>query len=450
MRRPPMNARPLLLALTCLFTAGSFAFAAEAARPNIILIIADDLGYGDLGCYGGKLAPTPHLDRLAAQGVRCTSGYVTAATCAPSRLGLMAGVYQQRFGGYNNAGSRNAAIPSGHRLMPEMLREAGYRTAHIGKWNLNRPAKAVFDEVHNEIDWESDFYPGPDGRIHGLETGERGSSKHQGWSTEPNMRYATDLHGDAAAAFVRRPRAPGQPFFLYLAFNAPHSPWQAPLELKGKYAHLPHPVLQLYAAMVERLDDNVGKLMAALDASGQAKSTLILFISDNGPEWGRDYIKGWKPEWPPVIVGSAGEFSGRKAQFLEGGIRVPYIVRWPARLKGGVVYAQPVSAFDAFATFTAVAGQRLDQVADGVNLIPFLTGERPGRPHEILLWSGDPKTAYARMGDWKGVVSADAAAVKLFNLATDPGEQTDVAARHPETVARITARVAEWRKTVAR
>jgi arylsulfatase A-like enzyme len=231
-----------LLVLSWLFSV--CAFAAGPARPNIILIIADDLGYGDLGCYGGQLAATPNLDRLAGQGVRCTDGYVTAATCAPSRLGLMTGAYQQRFGAYNNAGSRGAPIPAGHLLMPEMLRKAGYRTAHVGKWNINRPARAVFDEVFNEIDWESDYYPGADGRIYGMETGHQGSSKHQGWSTEPNVRYATDLQGDSAAEFVRRQRASSNPFFLYLSFNAVHSPWQAPMELKEKYAHLSHPVLQ--------------------------------------------------------------------------------------------------------------------------------------------------------------------------------------------------------------
>jgi arylsulfatase A-like enzyme len=441
----PMKCR--LLALACVFSFG--VFAAEPARPNILLIMVDDLGYGDLGCYGGKLAATPHLDRLAAEGVRFTSGYVTAATCAPSRLGLMTGVYQQRFGAYNNAVSRSATIPSGHLLMPEMLRKAGYRTAHIGKWNVNRPAKTVFDEVHNEIDWESDYYPGPDGRIHGMETGDKGSSKHQGWSTETNVRYATDIQGDSAAEFVRRQRGARQPFFLCLSFNAVHSPWQAPLELKEKYAHLSHPVLQLYAAMLDRLDHNVGKVFAALETSGFAESTLVLFVSDNGPEWGRDYIKGWKAEWSDLIVGSAGEFSGRKAQFLEGGIRVPFILRWPARVKGGAVYAHPVSALDAFATFAAAAGHRIDQVADGVNLVPFLTGERPESPHEALFWSGDPKTVHARMGDWKAAVPAAAASVKLYNLATDPGEQTDVANRHPETAARIVALVAEWRAKVS-
>jgi arylsulfatase A-like enzyme len=283
-----------------------------------------------------------------------------------------------------------------------------------------------------------------------METGHQGSSKHQGWSTEPNVRYATDLQGDSAAEFVRRQRASSNPFFLYLSFNAVHSPWQAPMELKEKYAHLSHPVLQLYAAMLDRLDHNVGKVMSALDASGLAGSTLVVFISDNGPEWGRDYIKGWKPEWPELIVGSAGNLSGRKAQFLEGGIRVPFILRWPARLKGGAVYSHPVSAFDAFATVAAAAGQRLDQAADGVNLMPFLTGEHAGSPHEILFWSGDPKTVHARMGDWKAVIPGAAGSVKLYNLATDPGEQTDLAARHPERVARIVTLVAEWRSKMAK
>lgn len=416
-------------------------YAQSHSRPNIILIVADDLGYGDPGCYGGRLAPTPNIDRLASEGIRFTDGYASAATCAPSRLGLMSGRYQQRMGAYSNSTSPRARIPENHLLMPQMLRSSGYHTAHVGKWHINRPTESVFDEVYNEINGAADYFPGPEGKL----TGKLYQPMQHGWSREAGTPYMTDAHGDAAVRFIKSRSGKQDPFFLYLAFNAPHSPWQAPLELKKQFGDAGPEVIGLYAAMTYSMDLNIGKVLRQLDESGIAENTLVLFISDNGPEWGRNYPAfNWPPDWDSTIVGSAAPFSGRKAQFLEGGIRIPFIMRWPAVIKPGQTYRKPVSTLDLYETFRVQAKGPVIQT-DGVNLVPFLTGKIKGVPHPILFWQGG-KTApvYARMGDWKIMIPASKSGIQLFNLARDTAESRNVADEHPGVTGRMFDFVDRW------
>ncbi|HEV7346906.1 sulfatase family protein [Telluribacter sp.] len=419
--------------------------AQPETRPNIILIFVDDLGYGDVGCYGSKLTPTPHIDKLAAAGVRCTDGYASAATCAPSRLGLMAGRYQQRMGAYSNTTAPQAIIPKDHLFLPQMLKKAGYRTAHIGKWHINRPAKSVFDDVFNELKGAADYFPGPEGQF----PGHLGSPMVHGWSSKKNMPYLTDLHGDAAVKFIKEQSEQPQPFFLYLAFNAPHAPWQAPLELKNKFKHISPEVMQLYAAMVHSLDQNVGKVLRQLEKSGVADNTMVLFISDNGPEWGRNYPAfNWPESWPSTIVGSAGPLSGRKAEFLEGGIRVPFIIRWPGKIEANRVYTRPVNTLDLYETFR-VAANAPETKSDGTDLLPFLTGRKKEDPHKILFWQGgESRPVYARMGDWKIVAPLDHTPPTLFDLRKDIGEKTDIASQHPGIVKEMLGLVEKWKQEI--
>lgn len=420
-------------------------YAQGLSRPNIILIVADDLGYGDLGCYGGRLAPTPYIDRLAAEGVRFTDGYASAATCAPSRLGLMSGRYQQRMGAYSNSTSPRAHIPENHPLMPQMLHSSGYHTAHIGKWHINRPVSGVFDEVYNEINGAADYFPGPEGKL----TGKLYQPMQHGWSRENDTPYMTDTHGDAAVRFIKSRSGKQDPFFLYLAFNAPHSPWQAPLELKKQFGDIVPKVIGLYAAMVYSMDQNVGKVLRQLDESGIAKNTLVLFISDNGPEWGRNYPAfNWPPDWDSTIVGSTAPFSGRKAQFLEGGIRIPFIMRWPAVVKPGDTYKKPVSTLDLYETLRVQANGAITQT-DGVNLVPFFAREIKGDPHRILFWQGGRAApVYARMGDWKIMIPSDQSRTQLFNLARDTGENQNVADEHPDVTGTMSELVSRWKREV--
>lgn len=424
--------------------------AAPATRPNIVLILADDLGYGDLGSYGGKAVPTPHLDRLAREGVRFTDAYVTSPSCAPSRLSLMSGAYPQRFGMTWNDDRSAHKLPDTQRLLPELLRSAGYTTALVGKWNIVRPAETVFDEVMDLVEWESDYLPQSDGRYIGSGAtsgvGVR-SSKTQGWGPErAGDEYLTDRMARHAAEFVGRQTA--KPFFLYVGFNAVHSPWQGRKTDQTRFAHLPHEVLQLYASMVAALDDGVGRILGALREHGREKNTLVIFLSDNGPAKGGPQIEGWKPDWPAhIIVGSAAPLRGAKTDLYEGGIREPFIVRWPARLQAGAVFRAPVIANDVLPTLCAVAGAEVPAatVVDGVDLIPFLRGERTGVPHDTLYWK--IKSAVAlRRNEWKLVRLAPEWKPQLYQLTDDIGETRDLADTRPEIVEQLQAAWETWNR----
>ena len=363
--------RILALLLSSLF----IPQVAFSAQPNLIVILADDLGYGDLGSYGGKDVPTPQLDRLARGEVRFTDGYVTCPACSPSRLGLMSGAYQQRFGMTWNDDRSAYQLPDAQRLLPELLRGAGYKTGLVGKWNIARKAKSLFDEVHDFIEWESDYFPDATGRYigSGVESGPGiASSKTNVWGpSRPGDEYLTDRMGRHATEFIERHAA--QPFFLYLACNAVHSPWNAKQADREKFAHLPHEILRLYAAMVASLDENVGRILDKLDALKLTENTLIVFLSDNGPAHGGPWITGWDAAWlKRLIVGSAAPLRGQKVEVFEGGIRVPFIVRWPAKLRAGQTFAQPVSAMDVLPTLCAATGTAIPSttITDGVNLLP--------------------------------------------------------------------------------
>lgn len=418
------------------------------AKPNIVLILADDLGYGDVGCYGGTLVPTPAIDSLARTGVRCTSGYVTAPVCAPSRCGLMSGAYNQRFGMQWNEDRVRYAFGA-HQLMPLALKRAGYATGHIGKWNVGAEIKDSFDETHDVIDWEADFLPDATGRYVGVDDPKkRDSSKIQGrWGTgaPDEGEYLTDRLGRHAVEFIERHRT--HPFFLYLAFNAVHSPWQGKAADRERFAHIKPEPLNFYAAMLASLDENIGRVLEKIAACGLEQDTFVVFVSDNGPARGSPGIKGWPETWSRegFIVGSTGPLRGWKAQFHEGGIREPFLLRWPSRLKAGAVYERPVSTMDLYATFCAAANAVIPEGTrlDGVNLLPYLLGERTGDPHDILFWiNGD--VGAVRSGDWKLVLLPYKPGRQLFDLASDLGEKNDVAASQPEVTARLQRAWTEW------
>lgn len=423
--------------------AGALLLATATAapgKPNLVMILADDFGYGDPGCYGGKLVPTPAIDSLARDGVRFTDGYVTAPVCAPSRCGLLSGSYNQRFGMQWND-DRGKYQFGAHQLLPQALRAAGYVTGHVGKWNVPVEAKECFDEIHDLIDWEADYWPDAAGHYVGVDSeSEHASSKRQGlWGPErASEEYLTDRIGRHAVAFVEKNKAAGKPFFLYLAFNAVHSPYHAKKEVQAKYAHLTPP-LNFYAPMVASMDESIGKLLAALP-----ENTLIGFTGDNGPA--KMPVKEWPAGWPEGgLAGSAGPLSGHKATFYEGGIREPLLLRWTGRLAGGTVYSQPVSTMDIYPTFLAAAGVTVPAGTklDGVNLLPHLSGESSGAPHEILFWKKDGLGAL-REGNWKLVIGAYEPAIELFDLAADVSESRDLAKEKAAVAARLHQRWLDW------
>lgn len=423
---------------------------AAADRPNIVVIVADDLGFGDLGIHGCKDIPTPHIDALAKSGVRCSNGYVSGPYCSPTRAGLMTGRYQQRFGHEFNPGpptSENIekALTLQEQTLPQRLKAAGYATGMVGKWHLghkagHQPPQRGFDEFFGFLGGAHSYLKS------GVGTDQpilRGSTEVD----EPS--YLTDAFAREATAFVERHKA--KPFFLYLAFNAVHTPMDATDKYLDRFAGIANPKRRAYAAMLSAMDDAIGGLTAKLQSVDQANNTLIFFISDNGG-----------PE--AANASDNGPFRGSKAQTWEGGIHVPYFVSWPAQLKAGSVYAQPVIQLDILPTSLAAAGVQPSDAdrLDGVNLLPFLAGESNAAPHAALYWRFGPQIAI-RQGDWKLVKARDAAAAEdfdrnapastagsqLYNLATDPVEEHDLSQAEPERLAVLRTAWNEWNSELA-
>jgi arylsulfatase A-like enzyme len=417
-----------------------------STKPNIVLIFVDDMGYGDAGCYGDtNLVPTPNIDRLATGGVLFTDGYVTAPVCGPSRYGLLSGAYQQRFGIQWNEDCygvipgrqetpANNRIPFSQLLINETLARASYTTGIIGKWNLPNYPWTSFDETLSVIHFGADYWPGRSGRYRGVDEPKPvSSSKDIGWGpTRKGDEYLTDRLGQQAVDFIGRHK--DKPFFLYLAFNAPHSPMQAKDSHREAVAHLPTEALRLYGAMMLSLDENVGRVLDALDTQGLANNTIVAFSSDNGATYA--YNVDWPKDWPKELMGSVGPLSGHKGQMLEGGIRVPFLLRWPARLPAGQVYTAPVTTLDLYPTFCAAAGAEVpaETILDGVNLLPYLTGEKAGAPHTQLFWHAVNRGA-VREGDWKLYIHGNIS--RLHDLAADIGEKQDLSRTYPEVKARL-------------
>ena len=429
-----MTLRPRLL---CVFTALALSgFAADSAsRPNVLLIVSDDQGYADTGFQGSKDIVTPHLDRLAASGIRFTSGYVTHPYCSPTRAGLMTGRYQQRFGHernpFFNPADHREGLPMSEALLPARLQPAGYATGWIGKWHLGAapefaPFRRGFAETYGFIG---------------------GGHRFREWTINPAVEYqvpierngqpvATPAHlteafGQEAAAFVRRHQA--EPWFLYLAFNAPHNPQEPTPERLARFAAIKDPVRQKYAAQISLMDDAIGETLAALRATGQERRTLVFFFSDNGG--------------PVGINGSSNApLRGAKGSVYEGGFRVPFLMAWPGRFAAGTTDDRPVSSVDVFATTLAAAGVAMPtgRTYDSVNLLPYLTGEKSTAPHERLYWRSAALLA-VREGNWK-LVRGAGKPDEVYDLASDLAETHDLAAAQPAVTARLAAALDAWNK----
>ncbi|QDT53262.1 Arylsulfatase precursor [Caulifigura coniformis] len=447
----------------CFLLVGS-ASAAEQVRPNIVLIIADDLGRGEPGCYGGDL-PTPNIDSLAAAGIRFNAGYVTAPFCAASRAALLTGRYQNRYGfEFNPIGAANAdpevGLPLYETTLPDLLRLAGYSTALIGKWHLGgtaafHPQRRGFDEFFGFLHEGHTYVPSPfEGHVTWLrrrrlpDGGVGRWTSPDGrmiWSTHlnsfepdydadnPILRSSqpvderenlTDAFTREAERFLERNRS--QPFFLCLSYNAVHSPIQARSDDLGKFAHIEDIHRRLFASMLSHLDDGIGRVVHKLRELGIEENTLVVFLSDNG---------GPTRE----LTSSNHPFRGQKGQLFEGGIRVPMIMKWPARYPKGRVEERMVSALDLLPTATAAAGLTGLQGLDGVDLTPALSTDSTDEIHAGHYWRVGESAAY-RAGDWKILCRFHEAGLpvwELFNLKDDPAESTNLAAKNPEQVDRL-------------
>ena len=438
MPRASFSLRLLLPALLLPLLASSLP-AAER-RPNVLIIVADDLGYGELGFQGfTRDIPTPHLDQLAANGVRFTNGYVTGPYCSPTRAGLMTGRYQQRFGHEFNPGEAEVTpatigLPVGEKTIGNRFKALGYTTGWFGKSHLGyapqfHPLKRGFDAYFGFLGGKHDYLDAE---------GETFNPILSGTTPVKTIDYTTDAFARAAVEFIAQART--TPWLCYLAFNAVHMPLEAPEKVLARFAHLTDPKRRTYAAMQAAMDDAIGRVVGRIRELGQEENTLIVFFSDNGGP-------------TASTTSSNGPLRGFKSQTWEGGIRVPFVMQWKGHLPAGKVDDRPVIQLDVLPTALGAAGVTAppEWQLDGVNLLPYLTGKNAGEPHEALYWRFGQQIALRR-GDWKLVKAplneAEArvrggtgttAGAQLYHLKSDPGETKNLAGANPAKLQELAA-----------
>ncbi|MEE8117569.1 MAG: sulfatase-like hydrolase/transferase, partial [Gemmatimonadales bacterium] len=438
-----MNLVALLAAGICRGEAdatGSNREAPNVVVPNVVVIVSDDQGYGDASCYDhAPHVATPNIDRLASSGVRLTSGYASAYVCAPTRAGLLTGRYQQRFGFYT-AGDSRVGLPRSEITIADVLKKRGYATGVFGKWHLGlelpyHPLKRGFDTFYGFLGHGAhDYFK--------LEKTDDHASIYRDLERVSDTGYLTDNLGREAVSFIERHR--DKPFFLYLPFNAVHWPLQAPAADIRRFK-AGSSERNTYLAMLHRMDLAIGKVLDALERSGRADNTLVIFFSDNG---------GARKNHA-----NNGKLRDFKQSVYEGGVRVPFIVRWPASLPRGAVCHEPVSSLDVFPTICAAVGIDLpdDRAYDGKNFLPVLTGpvltgpvsgERAAGPlHEALFWDGDGGKQAVRAGKWKWINNRGR--IELYDLESDLSEATDLAGKRPDVVERLGKTFRAWRSAMA-
>jgi arylsulfatase A-like enzyme len=434
---------PLIL---CLWSGviGMPAAETPADKPNIVVILSDDLGYADIGAHGCRDIPTPHIDSIAARGVRFTDAYSNGSFCTPTRAALMSGRYQHRFGIEDLGGP----LPAQVNTLPQRLKAAGYVTGMVGKWHLGStegftPVDRGFDEFYGFVGGGHQYVIQP-GR-----KGEYSAPILRNREPVNETRYLTDAFGEEAAAFVDRQRESKRPFFLYLAFNAVHAPLEATGKYKTRFPAISESKRQTYAAMLSAMDDAIGVVLAKLEQTGKLHQTLVIFTNDNGGPTTRNAVNGSRNT----------PLRGSKCETFEGGIRVPLFIQWPGVLAAGITYAKPAISFDISATALTAAGADVS-ATDGVDLIPFIKGDKSGPPHEVLFWrSRTMSNNYgARQGDWKYVHSTEGDASPgpqqkpardmLFHLASDLSEERDLSVEKPEKLAEVKKLYMAWSEEV--
>lgn len=416
----------------CFWITASLAFA-QNKQPNIILILADDLGYGDLSLHGSSQIKTPHIDALAKRGVQFTQGYVSAPVCSPSRAGMLTGKNQVSFGYDNNLAENQpgfdsswAGLPTNQKTMGDYLQSAGYVTGLIGKWHLGsqpqfHPNKRGFQDFWGYLGGGHDYFkqlPNGKGYMAPLESN---------FKTPNPITYLTDDTGQECIDFMRRNR--NNPYFLYASFNAPHAPLQAREDDLSLFSHIQDPDRRTYLAMIHRLDLTIGRMMSALKELGQDQNTLVVFLSDNGG---------------PVDQNASLNvpFNGQKGILLEGGLRVPFLMSWTAVLPSGVTFKNPVSTLDLLPTFLAAAGINTPSDLTGKNLIPFVIELNQQAPHQDFMWRFTISAAL-REDHWKLIRLPDRLPM-LFDLKQDPSETQDVSKQFPQVTERLLQKLGSW------
>ena len=436
----------LLAAVFLVWTVFGSSTVVADQKPNVVLIYIDDLGYGDLGAYGSRDIPTPHIDRLAREGVRCTASYITNPPCCPSRCSLMMGQYGQRFGKYGM--SRGLPIPEDRPTLAEFMRDQGYATGQVGKWDIGTkrqgPLNCGFMEVAKNppkkqyTEQELAGVPKP---LRKQLVNKQRKSKYYCPDEEGNTVWLTDYNGDSMVDFITRHK--GEPFFLYWSPEAVHSfNTEVPERLmrrtqaRGKRRKL--------AGAIVSVDDQIGKLLQTLEQHGLREKTLVIFSSDNGAN--------------PGEAGSSAPYTGGKGQGTqkEGWVRVPTIFSMPGTLPHGTEYHGLMANFDFYSTIASQTAQRIPDHCDGVDLFPYFKNKRTGDAHEYLFWlNSQPDDAVrrhliaVRWQDWRLYRKYSSDPWHLFDLKLDPREENNVASQHPDVVQQMALRHEQWSKTLA-
>jgi len=442
-----------LLVASFLLTHGQL-FASD--KPNFIVILTDDQGYADVGFNGSKDIRTPNIDRIANEGTKFDNGYVSYAVCGPSRAGLLTGRYQGRFGFDRNPHidptDVNSGMPLDEKMISEVLKPVGYTSSIVGKWHMGshptlRPNKRGFDHFYGFLSGGHRYFP-EDLIYQDIEEGlnqEDVSKVRTSWYLTKLLEntkrvetdeYLTDELSNSAIEFIKREK--DNPFFLYLAYNAPHTPLQASQEYLDRNKHIPKGKRRTYAAMITAVDDGVGKVLSTLDELGLDENTLVIFLSDNGGS--------------NKNASDNGELRGHKGDYFEGGIRVPFAMRWPGKVPAGLVYNNPISSLDILATFASLSNAPIDKnkPLDGVDLIPYVTGEKTGLPHEILFWRNfDKGIVAARQGNIKTILSKKKQQKYLYDLDKDLSEATNLTRNKPETFVEQQNKMVAWESKLA-
>ena len=416
--------------------------------PNLVLILADDLGFADVGFNGCIDIPTPNIDRIAKEGVKCTNAYVTWAACGPSRAGLLTGRYQDRFGFSRNPlfapNDPNQGLPLSEQMLPEVLQQVGYKSAILGKWHMGahpsqRPLKRGFDDFFGFLTGGHKYFPEEWTLADEYEV----TSQYEAYKTKllrndqriEETEYLTDALSREAVHYIEKYK--NEPFFIYLSYNAPHGPLQATEKYLKRFAQIEDKKRRTYAAMVSAVDDGVGLVLQQLKALNLEENTIALFLSDNG---GPSHRNG----------SNNAPLRGRKGQLFEGGIRVPFAMRWPNQIPANQIYEPTVSSLDIFATMVAQNQEniQLKNPLDGVDLLPFIKGEKKGNPHETLFWTFTDREEIAVRHQNDKLIMGDSVP-QMYNLKADIGEMKNVAMEQPELQKDLAAKQQEWLSQMA-
>ena len=408
--------------------------------PNVLIILADDQGWGDVGFNGAKEVVTPNLDALANSGVTFSQGYASHPYCSPSRAGLMSGRHQQRFGHEANTPHSDgvtetgAGLPLNEELLSETLSKAGYQTAAIGKWHLGDDKK-FWPNNRGFDDWFG-FYAG--GLNYYGDTGKKpkmaGVLRNGKIVDQSELTYLTEDFTQAAKDYIDKYSKTDKPFFIYLAYNAPHTPMLSRQKYLDRVSHIEDGQRAVHASMNTAMDDGIGEVIAKLKQTGEYDNTIIVYFSDNG---------GSVQHGASTLL-----LRGHKGMMFEGGIRVPFTISWPAKVSGKQIVNSPITALDVFPTVLAATGVSApNKQLDGVNLLPILTGQTKQAPHEgkPLFWRYTNGAGYAvRLGDHKLVYSAYKKEFFLFDIKKDPYEKTNLASVMPEKLTELKRHYQQW------